>query len=479
MFRKQILILEDDDKYANELRNSLEGVYDVFLTKDLSEFWKIFQPFTFDLVILDIRISDKDQGFFVLKELKEKFSEQAVVILTQYGESEYFFKAMDLGAHLFLEKQDYSTKVIAKLINSLVLYLDVEKKAKRLEKQIVNLYPLDIVGENQAIKKIKQEIQMAGVDGDITVLIRGESGTGKELVARNIHRLGRRKEFNFIPLNISGLPRDLLYSELFGYEKGAFTDAKNVKKGLLEEANGGVFFLDEIGDLEEEGQIKLLRVLEEKSFMRLGGLKQIKIDIQFVTATNKNLEDLVQKEKFRQDLYYRLRQFEIYIPPLRERKEDIPFLAQHFLKMLEKEGKTKVNSISTQVMQLFKNYNWPGNVRELKVAIENATIRADWENSSVIKISHLPGFLLSSESQIIPKERNWDYTFSIAKAEIQFIASAIEEFGIKQKTKLAKLLHYKNRFTLMRRIRKHFLRFPELKDTFPSIWEMFIGGKNV
>jgi len=474
MERKRILILEDDLDYATKIREVLEGAYEVTHVSSVEDFWKVFFPFGFDLMIIDIRISGEDKGLRVLKEIKEQSPGQAVIVLTQYGEKEYFFEAMDLGAHLFLEKQDFSPKIILKLISSILAYLDSEKRATNLAQQLADLMPLEIVGKSKAIQRIKEEIHMAAADGRITVLIRGESGTGKELVARNIHQLGKRKSGNFIALNIAGLPSELLYSELFGYEKGAFTDAKAPKKGRLEEANGGIIFLDEVGDLDEGGQIKLLRLLEERKFTRLGSNREIEINVQFVAATHKPLEKLVQEGKFREDLYYRLRQFEIYIPPLRERTEDIPLLTQHFLKLLQKEGRGKIQKLSSSVMRLFRRYPFPGNVRELKVIIENAAIRATWENSNVIKMSHLPHFLQDTVSHFEEKPSQWNYSFNLARSEIQLVWMAIEEFQCHKKKKLAEILQYPNRYTFMRRIKRNFGRFPELKKMYPYIWELFM-----
>ncbi len=473
MFRKKLLILEDDQQYANSLKNAFEGIYEVDLASDENEFEQKFIPFLYDLLILDIRIGEEDKGLEILKKVKSNYPGQAVVVLTQHGGKEYFTAAAEWGIHLFLEKQDYSPKILLKLINSVLAFVEAENKLRSLEKKIEEISPLDIVGISPAIRKIKDDIKIAALEGDITVLITGETGVGKELVARNIHKIGKRKEKNFVAVNISAIPKELLYSELFGHEKGAFTDAKDYRKGYLEEANGGILFLDEIGDLDFEGQIKLLRVIEEKKFKKLGSNRDYEVDVQFIAATNQNLEELVRKEKFRSDLLYRLRQFEIQIPPLRERKEDIPLLCQHFLKLFNKKGKGIVESISPEAISLFLQYPWHGNVRELKIVLENGFIRAEWQNSKVINKSHLPGYLFQQEAPEPALIEKWDYEYLLAKAELQMIKEAMTNFGTKKKIKLASILQYPSRFTFMRRINRIFNRFPELRKLYPEVWGLF------
>lgn len=472
MYRKKILLLEDDLNYVESLKNTLEDIYDIKIAKSEEEFWKSFEPFLFDLLILDIKIGEKDSGIEILEKIKRENESQPVIILTQYGEDEYFLKSMDLGAELFLEKKIFEPDLILKLINSVIAHSEAKNRIKNLQKEIEILNPLDIIGNSEKIKKVKEDLKIVAQEGSITCLILGETGVGKELVARNIHKLGKRKNGRFIPVNISGIPKELLYSELFGYEKGAFTDAKETRKGQIEEAEGGVIFFDEIGDLDLEGQIKLLRVLDDKKVKRLGSSREIEVDVQFLFATNKNLNDFIKNGKFREDLFYRIREFEIYIPPLRERKEDIPLLCSHFLKVISKRDDLRVSS---EVMSLFLKYSWPGNVRELKAVLENSFIRASYSNSNVIKTSHLPNYFIEEKEEIKEKFERWEYDFNLAKAEIELLEKAMIEFKTKKKTKLAQILHYPNRFTFMRRILRNFEKFPELKLRYPEIYGLFKG----
>jgi len=472
MYRKKILILEDDLSYANSLKEKFEGIYDVEIAESEEEFWQKFSPYFFDLLILDIRIESKDLGIEILKKIKANYENQPVIMLTQYGESEYFIEAMNYGANLFLEKKDFDPSLIIKLINSLIASAEAEKKVKDLKKEIESLIPINIIGESEKIKKVKEEIKIAAIDGNVTCLILGETGVGKELVARNIHNLGRRKNGNFVAVNISGIPKELLYSTLFGYEKGAFTDARETKKGNIEEADEGVVFFDEIGDLDLDGQVKLLRVLEDKKVRRLGSNKDIEVDVQFLFATNKDLEKLIKDNHFREDLFYRIRQFEIYVPPLRERKEDIPLLCDYFLKIISKGKEIKIDP---DVMSFFLRYNWYGNVRELKVVLENAYLRANFFGSDVIKMSHLPDYIKEEKGDALRKIDRWEYKYNLAKMEIELIERAIEDFKTTKKTKLAQILHYPNRFTFMRRITNIFKNYPEMKPLFPKAYNLIKG----
>ena len=473
MEKKSILILEDDKPYADTLVESLQGSYLVKISYDEDSFWQNYSPFIYDLLILDIRIGEEDKGLEILKKIKKQEKDQSAIVLTQYSGSEYFFDAMESGASLFLEKKDYSPDILVKLINSIIAFKDAQLKIQRLEKKIEAVDPIEILGVSPAIKKVKEDLSIAGTNGEITVLIRGESGVGKELVAKNIHKVGRRKDKNYSALNIAGFPKELLYNELFGSGKGAYTGSETLRKGILEEGDGGIVFLDEIGDLELESQIKLLRVLEEKKFRRLGGNKEIAIDIQFVFATNKDLEKLVKEGKFREDLYFRIRQFEITVSPLRERKEDIPLLVKSFLNQLIRNGKGMVKDISDAVMTVFLNYQWIGNVRELKVVLETAFLRAEWYGNSVIQLSHLPEFLNKNITFAAKRNIEWNYEYFLSRSEISLLQNAISTFSTQRKNELAKILQYPNRFTFVRRIKRHFERFEELKKDFHDIWEMF------
>ena len=388
MRKAKLFFVDDDRRYVEELSRVLRGQYEVVVAHSVEEFWEKFQLHGYDLLLIDIRLDETrkgQEGLEILGEVKALDPDQEAIILTMYEEREFMAEAFAKGAALFLSKRDFTPATVVKMVNMALEKARLKKKVNALAKEVETLEPHDIIGKSPAIKKIKEEIQKAAEDGEITVLIRGESGTGKELVARNIHRLGVRRDGPFVAVAVSGLNWDTIYSELFGHEKGSFTGAIDRKIGFFEEAHKGVLFLDEVGDLAQEIQVKLLRVLENRSFTRLGGTKEVSVDVQFVAATNRPLEEMVEKGLFRQDLYFRLKAFEIYIPPLRERKEDIPLLAEHFLKVLRSKGRTPASRISGRVMENFLAYSWPGNVRELKNVMEYAGIQA-----------RAKGFLLNS-----------------------------------------------------------------------------------
>ncbi len=471
----KILIVDDDREYVHKINSKLSGLYDLSIAYSENEFWKNFSPNVFDLLIIDIRLDERkkgNEGLNILKKVKELDPEQEAIILTMYEEREFMMSALSMGATLFLSKRDFTPSTVAKMVNMAIEKRKLKKKVNILKREIETLEPFDIVGESKIIKKIKREIEKAALDGEITVLITGESGTGKELVARNIHRFGVRKDGPFIAVSISGLNKETIYSELFGYEKGAFTGAIGRKRGFFEEADGGVLFLDEIGDLSGDLQVKLLRVIENKNFTRLGSTKETQVDVQFITATNRNLDKLVSEELFRKDLFYRLKAFEIYVPPLRERKEDIPLLVNHFLKLLHLNGRTTATAVSHDVMKFLQKYDWPGNVRQLRNVIEYAGIQARADRDSVIKISHLPSDIIKKNDLKLKTEVE-DYRLFLAQAELSLIKNALREKNIKKKSELARVLRYPNRFTFLRRVKRIFNDYPHLRKLFPEISKMF------
>ena len=326
----------------------------------------------FDILLVDIKMEGMD-GIELLKRVKEDDPDVAVVMITAYGSIPSAIEAMKSGAHDYLLKPfdpDELGVVIEKIIEEQnrakeTLYLRQEYKDRtRFE---------NMIGQSKAMQEIFDLIQkIAPIDS--TVLITGETGTGKSLAAKAIHTNSPRSEGPFVVVNCGALPENLLESELFGYQKGAFTDAKTTKKGRLELAHGGTLFLDEIGEISMRMQIDLLRVLEDKVFYRLGGTQPIEADFRVIAATNKNLEEAVKKGEFREDLYYRLNVISFRMPPLRERKEDIPLLAEHFLHRFAQELNKPVDRISREAIDQMMLYDWPGNVRELENAIERAVV---------------------------------------------------------------------------------------------------------
>jgi two-component system nitrogen regulation response regulator NtrX len=367
-FRPKILVVDDDINWRNILIDILtsEG-YQTIPAGDGEEAIKKVRDNELNLVLLDLILPDIN-GLEVLKRIKEEKPDLVVIMITGFGTIKDAVSAIKIGAYDFLEKPSDREKILLTIRNALEKER-MQREIALLREEALKKYQM--VGVSEPIKKIFALI------GDIaktnaTVLITGESGVGKELVARAIHNKSNRQKEPFVKINCAAIPENLIESELFGYEKGAFTDAKTQKKGKLETADKGTLLLDEIGDLGLPAQAKLLRFLQEGEFERLGGNETIKVDVRIIAATNKNLLKEIEKKRFREDLYFRLNQIPIYIPPLRERVEDIPYLADYFLtKYCEEYGVPK-KILTPQALDYLKNQPWKGNIREL----ENLIIRA-------------------------------------------------------------------------------------------------------
>jgi len=329
------------------------------------------------LVILDIEMPGRD-GIQVLKELKELSPKTPVIIITAYGSGDRVIKAMKYGAYEYIEKPFDIPRLMVVIEEALKNSVSEEESAatEPFKKKLPAIKSEEVlVGESTAIKEVFKLIGRVATS-DASILIVGESGTGKELVAKAIHNYSDRAAKQFIAINCAAIPENLLESELFGYEKGAFTGADKQKIGKFEEANGGTLFLDEIGDMSLSLQAKLLRILQEGTLERLGGNKTLKVDARIVAATNRNLENDIISKAFREDLYYRLKVITISLPPLRMRKEDIPLLTRHFLRRHSSGTKGETISLHPDSMKQLLDYNWPGNIRELENVIKRAVILA-------------------------------------------------------------------------------------------------------
>ncbi|MCX7995681.1 MAG: sigma-54 dependent transcriptional regulator [candidate division WOR-3 bacterium] len=365
-----ILIVEDKASFAEVLKIALEDAgFTTIIAGTGREAIQIFKREKINLVILDLRLPDID-GIDVLRELKNIDTDAKFIIMTAFGTIERAVEAMKLGACDFLTKP-FDTQQLITSVKNIIQEQKAYYENILLKEMVSNIHGFpEIVGKSEAIKK-PIELLKKVAPTETTVLLLGESGTGKELFARACHSLSPRKDNPFVTINCAAIPSELLENELFGSEKGAFTGAVSRKIGKFELAHQGTIFLDEVGDLGLDLQAKLLRVIQEKTFERLGGTVSIKVDVRIIAASNKDLNNLVNEKKFREDLYYRLSVFPITIPPLRERKEDIPLLVEHFLKKLKSNKK-----ISDSALQKLKEYEWPGNVRELENTIERANILA-------------------------------------------------------------------------------------------------------
>lgn len=380
-------------------------------------------------IFLDLWLKDLD-GLEVLTRIKDFNPQIPVIIISGHGTIETAVKALKKGAIDFIEKPLSYERVVLSLENALKL-TSLEEENKRLKAELYGR--LELTGKSKAIEEIRMLVEKVAPT-DTTVLIMGESGVGKEVVAKLIHLKSKRREKPFIEVNCAAIPETLIEAELFGFEKGAFTDARQPRKGKFEQAQGGTIFLDEIGDMNLSAQAKVLRVLQEKKIERLGGSKPLEVDVRILAATNKNLKEEIAKGRFREDLFYRLNVFPIYIPPLRERKEDIPLLVDTFLEEFAQKTGLGKKKMHPTVYQVLSQYSWPGNVRELKNFVERLAILV---NKEEISTSDLPmDFIrgISRESFYPDHERGepWfeEREFRIARNlfEREFLRRKLEQY---------------------------------------------------
>ncbi|RLA94223.1 MAG: sigma-54-dependent Fis family transcriptional regulator, partial [Deltaproteobacteria bacterium] len=365
-----ILVVDDEKGIREFLEITLkkEG-YEVTLSSNGEEAVELCQKREFDIVLADIKMP-KGDGHMVLRKVKKLWPETIIILITAYGSLESAIEAMKDGAYDYISKP-FNVNELKALLKNALKVRKLRQKGLEKEEFIEADHFDNIIGKSPEMKKVFSLIPKAA-SAKSNVLIIGESGTGKELVARAIHRHSNRKDKPFVTINCGGIPENLLESELFGYKKGSFTGATTNKIGLFEAASGGTVFLDEVGDLPLLLQVKLLRVVQDKVFTPVGDTREVKVDVRIISATNQDLEQKVINEKFREDLYYRLNVIQIRIPPLRERKMDIPLLAQYFLEKYAREMGKEIKQISSYALDALKNYHFPGNVRELENIIERS-----------------------------------------------------------------------------------------------------------
>ena len=365
---KSVLIVDDEVGARESLRMILKTDYAVFLAKDAEEAILQIREHSPDVILLDIILPDLD-GLKLLEKIKQKEPDVIVIMITATKTVKTAVEAMKLGAYDYVTKP-FDVDELRLIISRALSTQALEKEVIYLRKEVDRSFVFEnIIGKSKAMKEMFGMVRQVA-DSKSTVLVMGESGTGKELISRAIHYNSNRKNYPFVTINCAAIPETLIESELFGHEKGAFTNAIEKKLGRFEVAHQGTLFLDEIGELSLATQAKILRFLEEKEFNRVGGSKTIKVDVRLITATNRDLNQLLKKGVFREDLYYRINVVPIIIPPLRERKEDIPILLDHFIRKYNEEGNKRVKGVSKEALELMMNYEWPGNVRELENSIE-------------------------------------------------------------------------------------------------------------
>jgi DNA-binding NtrC family response regulator len=392
----RVLIIDDEKAIRWSLGEALRKQgFEVSEAENGKKGISAFQDDPSDIVILDLKLPDTN-GIEVLRKLREEDGDLPVVMMTAYGEIETAVTAIKTGAYDFLLKPFQLEKMKLAIKNALE-NRRMRSELEGLRKKDRETYDFkNFLGKSDVMKGVFERVRKIGESRASTILIQGESGTGKELVARAIHESSRGDEQRpFLEINCAALPESLLESELFGHEKGAFTDAKVRKKGLFELAEGGTIFLDEIGEMGITLQSRLLRVLENKTFRRVGGVKDLKVNTRIISATNRDLKKAIKDGTFRNDLYYRLQVIPVNLPPLRDRKEDIPLLANHFISIYNREFKKNIKKIGTEVKKILQAYSWPGNVRELKNVIERA-ILLDAEDELLKE--HLPAEITGESS---------------------------------------------------------------------------------
>jgi DNA-binding NtrC family response regulator len=386
MKNPQILIVDDEEKIRKVLTRLLEDEdYRVKSVENGQKAIAILHSYKPDVVLMDQNMPGLN-GIEALVTIKEKNPFLTVIIITAHGEVSLAVDAIKKGAYDYLEKPFDNDKLLL-LIKRAIDHQRLTVEISNLKRKLGEQKSFEsIIGTDEKMKKVIEQAKCVA-DTDTTVLIQGESGVGKEIIANAIHQTSRRKEGPFVVVNCGAIPLSLIESELFGHEKGSFTDAKETKPGKFEQANGGTLFLDELGELPLDAQVKLLRVLEDKKITRVGGIKPIPVNVRILSATNNNLEERVQKGSFRLDLYYRLNIFPIQIPPLRERRADIPLFIEYFINMFNCELDLHVKNMSGEAVDQLLNYKWPGNIRDLQNAIQSAMILC---KEGTITREHLP-----------------------------------------------------------------------------------------
>jgi two-component system nitrogen regulation response regulator NtrX len=434
-----ILIVDDEKKICDILKDILDSEeYTIHTANDGAGALKKIETLQYDMIILDIKLPDCN-GLTFLKKLKEIMPTIPVIMISAFGTIATAVEALKIGATDFIEKPLDITRV-SRSVDNIMEKVKLERQTRLLQAEMLKGYT--IIGESPAIKRVLELIDRIAPT-DSNVLILGESGVGKELVARNLHMKSNRIARPFVKVNCAALPSELIESELFGYEKGAFTGAYLQKKGQIEVANSGTLFLDEIGDMNISAQVKILKAIEDKEILRLGSTNPLKVNVRLITATNQDLEKLIHEKQFRQDLYHRINVMKIIVSPLRERISDISVLTDHFLKNACIDNNRPIITISKNAISTLEGYHWPGNVRELKNLMEKAVILID---NKVIEANDIKNFLDVKSDSIFNNNKvktkddfEREYILSILKSTDWHLGKAAKMIGIDRSTLFRKM----------------------------------------
>lgn len=451
----KILVIDDEKliRWSFEKQFSSKG-YKVFTAETGEEGIQIFETHYPDIVFIDNKLPGMG-GLEVISRIKSIDEDVAIIFMTAYGSIDTAVKAMKLGAIEYVNKP-FSFDELDIIIENIKNNKNIVNEIQLLKRQQKEKITFDhIIGESSALKQILQVAKRIARSETTTILLLGESGTGKDLFALAMHNESTRSNRPFVTINCSTFPETLLESEIFGHEKGAFTDANKLKKGLFEIAEGGTVFLDEIGEINLTTQVKLLSVLENRIIRRLGGTVDIPVDIRIISATNKDLRKSIEQKTFREDLYYRLKVFQIDLPPLRKRREDVPQLAQHYINQFNVQFRKNVKNIHPDAEKLLIHYEWPGNIRELRNVIERAILL---ESSSSIQVENLPTEINNISTVEIRALNPYQFIFpdsgiSLDELEKQIIEQALDKADNNQ-SKASRLLGI-SRDTLRYKKKKH------------------------
>ncbi len=431
--KDRILVIDDEAFIRENLQRILKEDHYIFYgAASGPEALKIADTNEIDLVLMDLNLGTTS-GLEVLKQFRDLDPDIMVIIITGYSTVESAVQALKMGAYDYIKKP-FKADAIRLIVRLALKARSLQREIKRLQRNggEMNHSPTNMIGRSRALNDVIRQVVEVSQHEHATVLITGESGTGKELVARSIHNLSPRSSEPLIEVNCASLPFNLLESELFGHEKGAFTDAHSRKTGLFEEANGGTVFLDEIGEMDINLQVKLLRVLEDRRFRRLGGTRNIDIDVRVVAATNADLSEAIKMKTFREDLYYRLNVFPIHIPPLRERRIDIPLLLANFIEKYSRQFNKPVLEVSSEALSLLCSYHWPGNIRELRNVVERLCImnRSETITPKMLpqEISGIQATHIQDNLEVLPPG-GVNLEAAIEQLEKKLISQALEASG--------------------------------------------------
>jgi len=443
----RILVVDDEPIALQNMKHVLEkDNLVVFTAGSGRDAIRLVDEESFDVVVTDLKMEDVD-GMQVLKRVKEVSPLTEVIVVTGYASVETAVEAMKMGAFYYLSKPIQVNDLRA-LVQKALEKVRLANEVRRLREEIAGLGRLPLfIGKSPSVERLVKMIEQIA-PADCNVLIQGETGTGKEVVARMIHQLSPRRDRRFVAINCGAFTEELLSSELFGHEKGAFTGAHTTKKGLMEIASGGTLFLDEVAEMPPSMQVRLLRVIQEKVIIRVGGVEEIPIDVRIIAATNKNLKKEVELGHFRQDLYYRLNVITLQVPPLRERRDDIPLLCHYFIDRFSKAQKKSITEISKDVMNILMEYEFPGNVRELENMMERAVTLA---TGNRIEVEYLPIDLQQRLFHITRPQKN--ELLSLEEHEREYIRWVLMKTR-GNKSKAAEILGI-DRVSLWRKMRKY------------------------